>query len=89
MTPARRQHDISQEQPRGFEIESVESVRARGCEGVHSTRLVAASRLVAGLDRMVTGVAGGDHKTAAELAVCDGEDHRDDFRMQSIDLRVR
>ena len=69
MTPARRQHDVSQEQPRGFEIESVESVRVRGCEGAHSTRLGEANRLVAGLDRMVTGVAGGDHKTAAEPAV--------------------
>ena len=67
MTPTRRQHDISQEQPRGFEIESVESVHARGCEGVHSTRLVAASHLVAVLDRMVTGVTDGDHKMAAEL----------------------
>ena len=65
--------------------ESIDSVHARGWEGVHSTRKVTARWLVASLDRMVTGVAGGDHKTAAELAVFGVEDQSDGFEMKSND----
>ncbi len=54
---------------REIEIEFVDCKRARGRVGTGSNRLVEAHRLVAVLDRMVAGVAGGDHKTVAELAV--------------------
>ena len=40
---------------------------------------------MASLDLMVTGVAGGDHKTAAELAVFGVEDQSDGFEMKSND----
>ena len=44
----------------------VDSVRARVRAGTSSMRLVEAHRLVAAADKMVAGVAGGDHKSAAE-----------------------
>ena len=64
---------------------SVDSVQARGRAGAHSTRLGEASRLVVVLDHMVAGVAGGDHKTAADGgARCDDQLRwiRDANRMQ-------
>ena len=74
---------------RELAIESIEFVQARGCAGAGSTRLDETNRLVVVRDQMVAGVAGGDHKTAAEVAVFGGEDQRDGFKMQSIDLRGR
>ena len=69
MTPARRHCDVGDEHRAGSRFESVDSVQARGYEGAHSIRLGEASRWVVALDHMVAGVAGGDHKSAAELEV--------------------
>ena len=75
MTSAWCHGGVTRARSHGFDLAPVESVRARVCEGVHSMRLGEASRLVVVLDQMVTGVAGGDHKTAA---VFDGDEHLDD-----------
>ena len=44
-------------------------MQARGRASAQSIRLDEASRWVVVLDHMVAGVAGGDHKTAAEMGV--------------------
>ena len=72
MPPARRQHDVTRERTHGFVLVPVDSVQARLRKWGQSMRLVEASRLVAELDQMVTGVAGGDHKTAAAFG---GDEH--------------
>ena len=66
MRSARRHCDVSDEHRVESRFESIESVHARGRAGAHSIRLGEASRWVVALDHMVTGVAGGDHKMAAE-----------------------
>ena len=69
MRSARRHCDVSDEHRVESRFESIESVHARGRAGAHSIRLSETSRWVVALDHMVTGVAGGDHKSAAELEV--------------------
>ena len=54
----------------------VDSVCARGRVYVRSTRLVTGYHLVAALDQMVAGLAGGDQETAAVFV---GDDHRDEL----------
>ena len=54
----------------------------------HPMRLVEASRLVPELDQMVAGVAGGDHKTAAETVVFGGDEKLDGSEPNRCNTKV-